>query len=1411
MYGDAGLKLVQHAKRTLGLPHLPPYQTELVRNITREVRELDGDVNALLLPFAGSFNPAEEPATACALLVNHLSMRRNKRCLLAYHRVRSQRLEQMCWNGEDVMDRQNSAPRQQDQGPQGADASSDVGSLSPEEEEYVRQYADLLAAFKGQWTDIDLTGSIEPPRDLFIDVRVLKDAGEIQTEYGVKVMWKLSRVTVHGSHLTFQRQERTLRGGNACLVSEDMQVGALPIDPREQTCNFHPTGECEDNAAARWASRSICHTQMLLDCRKRRNGTSAKAVRRLFHVDGAAMYREFLPRQVDRSRQSWSCIYKELVGSSVLGNGRSAVVAVGRGWRSLVTAADRPASNGLPLSLLCQVRCCLHSKLLARTQWPVAGSPRPRKLLQHPAPYLGPSAPQLRDKHATDRARAAHATPSTIAMSGLFPRLRSGSTSSAMLDSSSQDPPASYARPIGASRTAPIASSSAPLRDPSPTTPQTLPPPVHPGSLHSQTLETAWYSSHGVREETAQIASWALKNELPQNLDAAVTDPSSSPSSDIRRKSSASFLADGDRLRRGSTVPESIQEVSEPPTPDEDAVTISQSHRSSILADQIRERDTQSSAPTSSADMLPSLHAHFIPSEATPLLPKPLLSPPSSKPAGDLPDVEGQPARPQKRNQLQQILSAGRARATNVIHIVFHPKSWDRSAVWEKGIKQPIGLLPCVFLGLLLNVLDALSYGMILFPLGEQIFEKTGSDGISMFYISCIVSQLVYSCGGSIFKGAVGSEMIEVVPFFHKMTYTIMARTGTSRPEVVLATTITSYAMSSILTGIVFFLLGCFKLGSLVSFFPRHILIGCIGGVGFFLFVTGIEVSARLDGSLSYDLPTAKKLFSGDTILLWVIPLLLSVLLLIVKRLRDAPWVVPAFFVSIAAIFYIVILAVPTLNLELMRESGWIFKEVAASEPFYHFYSYYDFAVVDWTALASTIPAMFALTFFGILHVPINVPALAIAAEEDDLNLNRELVAHGLSNALSGCVGSIQNYLVYVNSEMFIHNGGNSRLAGILLAAATFGVLVAGPGMIGFVPIMVVGALIFYLGIALLEEALVDTWGKMNRLEYLTVLAIVLIMGVYDFVAGIFAGILLACLNFVVQTSQKSAIRATYSGEVVESTVRRHPVQRHFLREVGYQTIVTKLAGYLFFGSIVQVEKQSRALIEEEVFQHQAIRYLIFDLAHVNGIDYSAVEAFTRMERILGRRDVRMVVSGVERESDVGKSLRNVGLWQDDSAVEFFENLNAALEFCENELLKAFYRQRDVLRSGVNSPTEASQTKSQGSLDIPGKNGGLNGMGGVNALSSSVGSPRQRFLKEAATTTLNQPTAQHSLHPPKRWASYKQPLPLILQTFHELTSQSEDFWHRALPFFSRRADCGGHHVRRAAILQRDEADCNGQG
>lgn len=175
----------QHAKRTQNLPHVPAYQTELVRDVTREIRDLHRDVHAILEPFGGDFDPTRHLTAATVLLVNHMAMRRNKRCLLAYHRMRADKLEELVWKGCDVADMgSGGGGGGRSSQAQGAVERSGLSNLSPQEEEYVRQYSDLLAAFKGQWTDIDLTGSLEPPKDLFIDVRVLKDAGEIETEYG---------------------------------------------------------------------------------------------------------------------------------------------------------------------------------------------------------------------------------------------------------------------------------------------------------------------------------------------------------------------------------------------------------------------------------------------------------------------------------------------------------------------------------------------------------------------------------------------------------------------------------------------------------------------------------------------------------------------------------------------------------------------------------------------------------------------------------------------------------------------------------------------------------------------------------------------------------------------------------------------------------------------------------------------------------------------------------------------------------------------------------------------------------------------------------------------------------------------------------------------------------------------------
>ena len=291
-------------------------------------------------------------------------------------------------------------------------------------------------------------------------------------------------------------------------------------------------------------------------------------------------------------------------------------------------------------------------------------------------------------------------------------------------------------------------------------------------------------------------------------------------------------------------------------------------------------------------------------------------------------------------------------------------------------------------------------------------------------------------------------------------------------------------------------------------------------------------------------------------------------------------------------------------------------------------------------------------------------------------------------------------------------------------------------------------------------------------------------MGIYDFVTGIFIGIGLAFMTLVFQTSRIPAVRASYSGEVAGSTVRRNPAQYHYLRDVGQQIHVTKLAGFLFFGTIVSVEERIRGLIEDEAFNERPIRFLVFDLYHVTGIDYSAAEAFNRINRVFSAKGVVLLMSGVNTDGPLGQSLNAVGLGQDGNEVKMFPDLNSALESCENELLKTFYANREA-RMRRSAPTEYR--------DVPGQEQEQDRQLQTYMIDTQFSSPRRNQLHRVATTALDENPQD------TRYFNFKEPLRLILQTFQGLTDKNEDFWFRAVPYFVKK-----EYVKDTILYRRGE-------
>ncbi|KIY48630.1 GINS complex, Psf1 component [Fistulina hepatica ATCC 64428] len=162
-FGDLATQLMLEARRSSQSDTLLKYNDGLVRSIIREQRDLEKAANKIDTPVPP------------ALMLIQTAIMRNKRCLLAYHAHRTDRLRDMYWacgcalphilsnEGEDIRSR-----------------------LSPHEVDYLREYNANVMEFRSQFAaELDITAGIEtPPKEINVVVRVVKDCGIIQTELG---------------------------------------------------------------------------------------------------------------------------------------------------------------------------------------------------------------------------------------------------------------------------------------------------------------------------------------------------------------------------------------------------------------------------------------------------------------------------------------------------------------------------------------------------------------------------------------------------------------------------------------------------------------------------------------------------------------------------------------------------------------------------------------------------------------------------------------------------------------------------------------------------------------------------------------------------------------------------------------------------------------------------------------------------------------------------------------------------------------------------------------------------------------------------------------------------------------------------------------------------------------------------
>lgn len=171
---ETAQKLILEATRSQQTDSLRPYSDNLTRQLFRETRSLAAELEEAAN--IGS-QIADDASAVCYYTVSALAMQRNKRCALAYHYQRTEKVRDVYWERGAAIGQVL-----------GADvAGGEVRrNLSPAEIDFARAYSNLVMDYKAGYSDLlDVAAPLgRPPKELYIQVRVLKDAGEIETEFG---------------------------------------------------------------------------------------------------------------------------------------------------------------------------------------------------------------------------------------------------------------------------------------------------------------------------------------------------------------------------------------------------------------------------------------------------------------------------------------------------------------------------------------------------------------------------------------------------------------------------------------------------------------------------------------------------------------------------------------------------------------------------------------------------------------------------------------------------------------------------------------------------------------------------------------------------------------------------------------------------------------------------------------------------------------------------------------------------------------------------------------------------------------------------------------------------------------------------------------------------------------------------
>ena len=444
-----------------------------------------------------------------------------------------------------------------------------------------------------------------------------------------------------------------------------------------------------------------------------------------------------------------------------------------------------------------------------------------------------------------------------------------------------------------------------------------------------------------------------------------------------------------------------------------------------------------------------------------------------------------------------------------------------------------------------IEILSGITVALALIPEAVAFALIAGLSPLTGLYAAFVVGLVTAIIGGrpGMISGATGAIAVVII---------VLAKTH--GVEYVFATVV--------LAGLIQMTAGFLRLGKLIRLVPHPVIFGFVNGLAIIIFMSQLDQFKDASGHW----------LSGTS--LYILLGLVLLTMLIIWGLPKLTKALPASLVAILVVFGVVAF----FGLET-KTVGDI-ASIRGGFPPFHIPS----VPFNLETLKLIFPYAAIVAGVGLIESLLTLNIIDEITETRGRG-NKEAVAQGAANILSGFFSGMGGCAMLGQSLINVSNCARARLSGIVAAVMLLVFVMFGSGLIERVPMAALTGLMIMVAVGTFEWASLKTFNKMPKSDIFVMIMVTLVTVVlHNLALAVIIGVIIAALVFAWDNAKR--IRARKS--VDEKGVKHYEIY-----------------GPLFFGSVTAFNEKFDVLNDPDE--------VIIDFAESRVVDMSAIEALNKL------------------------------------------------------------------------------------------------------------------------------------------------------------------------------------------------------